>query len=1127
MKKPNISQRQIGLRALRRQSKNRRIPRYDLKAIQKLTACISKVQSEFILSLERHNTYETLLSEILALTKSQYGFIGEVLTDALDAPYLKTFAITNVAWDSTSAAFYAKHAATGLEFRNLNTLFGYTLLHNALLLTNQPATHPLSGGVPPGHPPLVSYLGIPINYDGQLVAMLGLANKPGGFSTQDIRFLQPLISTIGQLVYASRIKQQQEQVQQQLHNIVVAAEVGTWRLDLTTSLLAVNARWLQMLGYQPDELELLNLDWLRANMHPDDLPQSQKSLQQHLCGETDYYESEFRIKHKSGHWVWVQSRGRMLLQERADPVSTQVYGINIDISQEKRLQQKLTKLAEHVPGMVYQFQRNADGSIVFPYVGPAVEKLLGFSATQLAKDGAVVFAKVHSEDVELLRQTITVSAQQLSVWQHKFRLAVDGVHYRWLAGQSSPELQDSGAVLWHGYIQDVTDETELQFALQAAKEQAERAVATKASFLANMSHEIRTPMNGVIGMLDILAEANQDPNQIESINLMRDSAYSLMTIIDDILDFSKLEAGKLNISKVPCQLTGVIEQLCSMLDFLALKSHVELTYFIDPAIQGTLWLDPNRLRQILVNLLSNAIKFSSHIAHPGEVHLAVTLADQQQTDVAEALLQFSISDNGIGMAPEVVSKLFQPFTQADDSTSRKYGGTGLGLAITQQLVQLMNGVVSAQSVLGKGSIFTVMLPVEYETVARFAPELTLRGVKVILLGEKQQRDFANYAVYLQAAGADVVWCHPARLSMRLPDLALEKAVWLFDSKLSQITSSSLVEHINQAGSDLGRYVILGRGRRRKPRRVSDDTVYIDANILQAKQLCAAVSAAYFDTTPAESQSVTESTASVTPQQYRILVLEDNTTNQKVIRQQLQRLGYQVDVADDGFIGLSYTQQQHFDLILTDLHMPNMDGYQFTRAFRSAELSKGQHRVPVIALTANIVPEELARCKEEGMDDYLVKPLPVAQLKATLQRWLLPLTCEQRASEQLKSTAAQTDTPEAEEGLFNTTLLAETVGAEFVGEVLVDYIDSLGQAVSRIEHALNLQQWQDIVHETHKLKSSSRFVGATRLGDLFAAIEQELKQTIPVVNVETVAKQIATLTLRASEVIAAIRGLASM
>ncbi|WP_445427463.1 GAF domain-containing protein [Alishewanella sp. HL-SH05] len=1061
---------------------------HKINKVQMVSESIARVQSDFILEDDRKAAFARVLNDILQITDSGYGFVGEVLYDEQGAPYLKTFALTNIAWDEASQRFYDEHAPVGLEFRNLQSIFGYTLRTKQVMITNDPTTNPHSCGIPKGHPPLNCYLGLPIFFDNQLIAMIGLANKVGGYHEEDVEFLRPFLTTIGQLVYATRIKRQQKQVKQQLKNIVEASEIGTWTLDLETELLEVNPRWLEMLGYQPNELPQVTLSWMRNNMHKDDLLASRESVRLHLEGIKDFYESQFRIRHKKGYWVWIQARGRIMVDSEQSTNFSKLYGINIDITREKLLQNQLSHLAEHVPGMVYQFKLNPDQSSSFPYVGPAVEKLLGFTADQLATEGALVFSKVHPEDLKVFYESLNHSAATLQQWSLRFRISAKGANYRWLAGQSSPEIQDDGAIIWHGYIQDVTEETEMQLTLEAAKAQAELAVATKSSFLANMSHEIRTPMNGVIGMLDILAENNTDAKQTESISLMRESAYSLLTIIDDILDFSKLEAGKLNIAKEPLMLEPVIEQICNMLDYLALKSNVELTCYVDPAIDTQIMFDPNRVRQILVNLLSNAIKFSSKLDRTGQVRLAVTLADKQQD---QALIDFTITDNGIGMAPDVVEKLFQPFTQADDSTSRKYGGTGLGLAITHQLVQLMQGIITAESTPSIGSTFKVSLPVEMCSNKDLSRTKHLNAIEVVILGESKQQQLVDYASYLTAAGATISWMPITKLTVDWLTKLEHRVVWLFDNVYSQGDSLVLIDKIKQYCEENSRFVVLGRGRRRKTRRTGPDSVKVDVNVLQRSQLIQAVHAAFHDADLA--QDVEQIHQPVFTQQHsRILVLEDNSTNQKVIKQQLQRLGYSVVVAEDGLTGLRCLEKQQFDLILSDLHMPNMDGYQFVKKFRQQELEQGRTRIPVIALTANIVPEELLRCKDEGMDDYLVKPLPSDQLKATLDTWLNSKSEKNSMDPKLQTQTAEPRVINTNTIDFDISVLAETVGEESVTEILQDYACSLDNAIAKLEQAMIVKDFATASAEAHKLKSSSRFVGATELGDVFAIFEQASK-----------------------------------
>lgn len=1073
--------------------------------LQQLTDCITRVQAEFLLDDNRRHAFDTLLRDILALTDSKYGFIGEVLTDAQQKPYLKTFAITNIAWDQATRDFYEQQAPQGLEFRNLNTLFGVTLSTGQQVIANDPANHPAKAGIPEGHPPLNAYLGIPVFFDHSLVAMIGLANKALGYTEQDVTFLRPIISTVGQLVHASRLRQSELHTRQQLNNIVEASQLGTWSLDLTTDVLEVNDRWLNMLGFAVHEIEPVSVGWMRQRIHPEDLILSRTSLLNHIEGQQPFYESQFRIKHKKGHWVWIQARGRLLDIAEVESKShvKKLYGINMDITNQKNLQHNLLQLAEHVPGLVYQFKKSADGHLTFPFAGAAALRLLGFAPEQLANDGSLVFRNVHPEDLKLVTQSIATSGEHLKIWKHRFRLSTDGINYRWLSGQSLPEILDNGEVIWHGYIQDVTEEVELQMALKQAKDLAELSVATKSSFLANMSHEIRTPMNGVIGMLDLMADNNTDTSQIESINLMRDSAYSLLTIIDDILDFSKLEAGKFQLAPVNIRLGLILDRLFSMLDFLAIKSDIELTYWIAPDIDILVSVDPVRLRQILVNLLSNAIKFCSKLPRRGEVSLNVTLQQRQGT---QGIVLFSVKDNGIGIDPDIVDSLFNPFTQADPSTSRKYGGTGLGLAITQQLVKLMGGSIKAMSQPGVGTLFKVTLPlllVEKKPVA----SADLLGKSIAILGAPDSNVLNGLGCYLEASGALVNW---PRYGEDMQQVMLNHPtinLWIIDLPKYAEQIDSTLSTIKAMRKSRVRFLLLGRGKRRKPRRVSTHTVHIDVDVLQRQQFIDAVKAALFDEELTELSVMLAEQKRYTDNNLSILVLEDNTTNQKVIKQQLERLGYKVDVVASGRLGLQYLQTNHYNLILSDLHMPDMDGYEFVKAFRANEHNKQAAKTPVIALTANIVQEELDRCKQAGMDDYLVKPLPMSVLKDKLEQWLTVQTFCKTSSNPPALSAATERNAQHSSALFNLSSLTEMVGEDAILDVINDYVLSLKTGLAKINLAVTQQDFFTIASESHKLKSSSRMVGAIMLGETLDLIEAMLKHatTTDTLPVEHIAK----------------------
>jgi len=616
---------------------------------------------------------------------------------------------------------------------------------------------------------------------------------------------------------------------------------------------------------------------------------------------------------------------------------------------------------------------------------------------------------------------------------------------------------------------------------ESETKQANRA---KDLFLASMSHEIRTPMNGIIGTLDVLQQSSLIAPQLELVNLIRESADSLLRIIDDILDFSKIEAGRLDIERLPMSVAQVVEKSCNLVNRLAERKGGILTVFADPMIPATLLGDESRLRQILINLINNAIKFSSGREQPGRVAVRAMLVERQPD---HAVVEFRVTDNGIGMNEDTLARVFTSFTQADASTTRRYGGTGLGLVICKQLASLMGGDIAVETNVNAGSTFTVRVPFA------FAPGLTdatrspseIKGLTCVVVGGHAGLA-DDLATYLEADAASVV---------RVPDLAAARewngacprglAVWVVDAG-EDLPAMGELQSALRARADLDLRVVLvviGRGQRRNPRAKADDVILIDGNSLNRHTLAKAVAiaAGRASAEPVVPSGHHRTARAFTPsrdealQQHRlILVAEDNEINQKVVRQQLDLLGYAADVATTGREAFKRFQSGNYALLLTDLHMPEMDGYDLTLKIRMAE--GGRTRTPIIALTANALRGESERCLAVGMDDYLSKPAPLATLAAVLARWL--------PAADPKTLPDQSSVP------VQVSVLEALVGTDpqLIREFLQAFAVSAGQLAVELAEACGQQRSQNAAAIAHKLKSSSRSVGALRLAELCAAIE---------------------------------------
>ncbi len=663
------------------------------------------------------------------------------------------------------------------------------------------------------------------------------------------------------------------------------------------------------------------------------------------------------------------------------------------------------------------------------------------------------------------------------------RLRPDGTVI-WLSIHGKPLFDDDGTFL--GYRGATTDVTELERArreLIEAKEQAEGAARAKSEFLANMSHEIRTPMNGVLGMLELLAASRLDREQREQVDVAARSGAALLSLLDDVLDLSKIEAGKLEIEQVAIDLCEVVEDVCGLFAETAQAKGLEIVADVEPGFPTVLG-DPTRLRQVLTNLASNAVKFTA----AGEVVVTLRAADGRA--------RLEVRDTGIGIEPAALERVFDVFTQADGSTTRRYGGTGLGLAICRQLVERMGGEIGASSEPGRGSRFWFEVPLLEVRDAEPAATLSLEEVEVAVI-DRSASVSACLAEHLAALGARVQHHGEARGALEAIESATRagcapRIVFLDAAFVAtgEITPARLggvgvePETVVQLATAAGTRGEWRGPELRKPVRRA-----------QLEQVARAVLGL---AQPIEAEERDEEAVARAGRPARVLLVEDNAVNRLVARGQLAELGHTVRLAADGVEALEALAEEHFDLILMDCQMPVLDGYETAERIRASRAPYAD--VPIIALTANAMAGDAERCLEAGMSDYLAKPVKVDELGEKLARWLgadpvggaSVATIEDAAGRTADGTPAPATDGEPAVDAEVLAELGEVLG-DGLDEVVETYLEDAPEQVASLLQAARQDDAEAMARVSHALKSSSGNLGAMRLCGLCAELERRCRE----------------------------------
>ena len=871
-----------------------------------------------------------------------------------------------------------------------------------------------------------------------------------------------------------------ESKENQIKRVLEDGHFGLVAIDADYKFIKTNDAFVEMMGYDALDIEKFTLLDLT---HPEDIKKDALSIEYLFTEGAEKHSTTRRLIRKDGRIMWANFNTSAI----RDNEGNFQYGIIMidDISERKRIENalqeskaNLTALIENTKDLIF----SVDVENHITIVNTNFKKWFFDKAGKHIHEGVNYLSLLsEKEKQEWLNQTKKIVRGETIRSEEKYTSSTGIEQFLEISLNPIYAAKDlvSGISL---FIRDITERIKFEDELLKAKEQAEAATKAKSDFLATMSHEIRTPLNGVIGMSELLKTTRLSAKQKEYVDTVLLSSEALLTIINDILDYSKIESGMMELEEKPFEIKRLIDETFDLLYYRAAEKNIQLNYTIDKDVPPVISSDFARLRQVLINLVGNALKFTDQ----GSVTILVKHISTPDTDT---ILQFSVKDTGIGIPDERKNRLFKPFSQVDSSTTRKYGGTGLGLAISAKIVSLFGGKIGVESTPGVGSVFyftiktrpAILISPKYSK----SPEQNIKGKRALIFSDNkiELNRLHKYVKEWQMIGLSAETAHSAlnyiineNIEIVFIDAKVKENNWIkFAREVNNKSEKDIpviafnVDILPDEDREMINEYVFKTIKKRGGENVFKEAV-IDA-LTGPERLKGAKGKVNLDSGLAERHPV------------NILVAEDNAINQTLINIILQRLGYKIDLAGNGKEVLEMVARKNYNIIFMDVQMPEMDGLEATR--KIVELY-GKSKPKIIAMTAFAMEGDKEKCLDAGMDDYVSKPIMIEEIQRMIEKWSKKPV--KAGTKNIRQIIFSEDDLLDYNAIERLKEINEKVDPEFLGKVLGMFLEQAPQLLLEIKAHQQRGEWEQLGQKAHKLKGTSLNLGAKILADVCKQVE---------------------------------------